>query len=789
MKVSVNWLKEFVDFDMTPEELAKRLRSLGFDTASITTVGAGVSGVVTAKVESREKHPNADKLSLCQVFDGTTRFRVVCGAPNVAAGQTVPLARVGAKLPGGVEIKPAKIRGEESQGMLCSTRELGLGEEHAGILVLPEGTPLGEDANKTLMLNDAVLDVEVMPNRPDMLSHWGVAREIAASLGKPLRLPDAGVPAAPAASLADIQEKTLCGSYVARAFDGVKAGPAPLPMRLRLERCGVRSINNLVDATNYVMMELGHPLHVFDAEKLKGGKVSVRMSKPGESLACLDGATRKTDGCLVIADAAGPVAAAGVMGGAASGVTDATTRVLLESAWFQPSHVRQSRRRLNVTTESAYRFERGTDPAMAALASKRAAHLILKTAGGKMTGEQELRGDIPAAAPVRANPARVEALLGFHMPPADIQNSLERLGFSVKTDGADFVFTPPPHRRDVRETADIAEEAGRLAGFDRVPAVVRAAAQTLESPSAERRLLTEGREALAGFGFQEALNYGLAARSAWEALVGGPAEDVVELDNPLSLSGDIMAPSLLPLLLSNVGTNRRRGAENVRLFESARTFRSSGGQVAERLCLSFVAEGADGDGHWKFKPRPLEFWDAKAWVKSLLKGWRLPGVKFSGEGLPSFLHPTQAQTVSAGGKPAGFFGRLHPRRAEVLDLSKDTFVAELDLTALAAVPPLAVKHAGLAQHPALLRDFSLVFPETVSWSAVALFVMGQSEWMEDIRLFDVFRGDALPAGHRSLAFRASFRHPERTLTDAEAAKIQEKILEGLTREFKASLRG
>lgn len=787
MKVSLHWLKEFVDFDLSAEETAKLLRSLGFDTASIARVGAGVSGVVTAKVETREKHPNADKLSLCQVFDGKTRFRVVCGAPNVAAGQTVPLSRVGAKLPDGTEIKPAVIRGEESQGMLCSTRELGLSQDHSGILVLPEGTPLGEDVNKTLMLNDAVLDVEVMPNRPDMLSHWGVAREISAALGKPLKMPEDKVPSAPKASLVTIEEKAVCTRYLGRVIEGVSSGPSPLWMRLRLERCGIRSINNLVDVTNYVLLELGHPLHVFDRDLLNGGRVTVRLGRPGEKLACLDGVERPVENLPVIADDARPLAAAGVMGGAPSGVTEKTRNVLLEAAHFDPSQVRASRRKLSVVTESSYRFERGTDREMAALASRRAARLILSLAGGKMTGFQDASGAAPKTAPVRVDPARVEALLGFPLPAAKTKDYLKRLGFEVGTKGKSFFLTPPLHRSDVRETADVAEEAGRLAGFDKVPSRIRGASQELEPDSTETSLLLRGRELLIGQSFQEAVNYGLVSRQASAPLSSG-ADGSVELDNPMSLSGELLAPSLLPLLVSNVGLNRRRGAADIRLFEASRTFAEAGDAVRESLKLAFVAEGNLHGGHWKFKPRALEFWDAKAWVKGLLKAWRFPGVAFSSDALPPFLHPAQAQVVTASGVRAGFFGRLHPARAAALDLSPDTFVAELDLTALAALKPLDVRHGALAQHPALVRDFSLVFPDTVSWRDVAMHVMKEADHAEDVELFDVYRGEGLAEGHRSLAFRVAFRHPERTLTDAEAAGIQEKLIQGFKTSFQASLR-
>jgi phenylalanyl-tRNA synthetase beta chain len=721
------------------------------------------------------------------VFDGTSRFRVVCGAPNVAAGQTVPLARVGAKLPGGVEIKPAVIRGEESQGMLCSTRELGLSEDHSGIFILPDGTPLGEDVNKTLLLNDAVLDIEVMPNRPDMLSHWGVAREIAAALKIPLKMPETSIPPSPQAELVRLEEKSLCSRYIGRAFEGVKVGPSPLWMKLRLERCGIRAINNLVDITNYVLMELGHPMHVFDRDALAGGRIVVRLGRAGESLVCLDGINRQIDGRLVIADDTKPQAVAGVMGGAPSAVGEKTTNVLLESAHFLPAQVRATRRRLNLVTESSYRFERGTDREMAALASRRGARLILDLADGRLVGEQDAAGEIPAVVAVRVAPARVEALLGFPVPPAEVKESMERLGFAVREDGRDFVLTPPPHRHDLRETADVAEEVGRLAGFDRVPVRLRAASQDLEPLSAERALLLEGRAFLSGQGFCEAQNAGLVSKAAWNAL-GGRADGLVELENPLSVSGEYLAPSLLPGLLSNLQVNRRRGVSNARLFEAARTFIDEGGAIRESVKLAVVAEGNLHDPHWKMAPRALEFWDLKSWVEGLLGSWRISSPKLQATNAPAYLHPSQAQIVLAGDVRAGVLGRLHPGTAGAWDLSPDTFVAELDLTALSGAKRTEVRHEGLSLQPALIRDFSLVFPGDVPWVDIASFVMKEADHAESVALFDVFKGKGLPEGRRSLAFRVAFRRADRALTDAEAGKIQEKLLSGLENRFQAVLR-
>ncbi len=787
MKISLQWLKEFVDFDLSPEELSKLLRGLGFDTAGIERFGGELSNIVTAKVESREKHPQADKLSLCRVFDGTTRWSIVCGAPNVAAGQIVPLARLDAKLPGGTVIKKAVIRGQESQGMLCSTRELGLGDDHAGIMVLPEGTPIGEDIRKTLSLDDTVLDIEIMPNRPDMLSHWGVAREISAALKKKLRTPDIKIPKAKKVSgLVSIQEKTLCSRYIGRTVEGVQVKPSPLWMKFRLERCGIRSINNVVDVTNYVLLEWGHPLHAFDGDKLRGGKVVVRLAKPGESLNCLDDVTRDLPAdALVIADAERPVAIAGVMGGQESAVSDGTKNLLVESAVFQSSSVRRTRRKLNMSTESSYRFERGTDANVAEWAAGRAVHLFLTLAGGKLTCEQDVQTSKPAAVHVKASGERINQILGTDFSPAQIKGALERLGFSCAGSDAALSVSPPVHRQDIWEDADLAEEVARLNGYDHVPTRRRIAGEPPEPMSPERRLVQSARNFLMGCGFYEAKNYGLVSREFWETLNVTSSGEPVELDNPLSLSGELLSPSLLANLLSDLQTNARYGNKNVRLFETAHVFRRNADQPAESLNLAFVAQGEAAPSHWKFKARPLEVWEMKAWVKSLIREWRLAGVRFDRNGVPAYFHPVESQCVFVGDKVMGYFGRIHPRRADALDLPRDTFLAELDLTALTKERFLEQKFSGVPRYPAVYRDLSLVFAETVSWSSIALHLARRFEWVESVELFDVFKDDSLPAGHRSLAFSLTLRHPDRTLSEVEAADLQARIVADLQTSFQA----
>lgn len=788
MKASLLWLKEFVDFNEPPADIAALLLRQGFEVAAVTSVGGPVTGVVVAQVESAVKHPNADKLKLCEVFDGVGRHQVVCGAPNVEVGKRYPFARLGAKLPDGLVIEKRALRGIESHGMLCSARELGLGADHSGLYTLPADAVVGQDITETLALNDVILEIEVTPNRPDALSHWGLAREISAGLGRPMREPKADLPATvKRTGLAKVEQPVLCDRYIARVLEGLTVRPSPLWMQLRLERCGIRSINNLVDVTNYVLLEYGHPLHVFDRVRLAGGGVTVRPGRPGETLVCLDGVTRDVNGVLVVADGQGPVAAAGVMGGKPSAVVETTREVLLESARFQPAQVRRSRGRLNISTESSYRFERGTDFDMAERASRRAASLILSLAGGTLTGEEDIHVEGPKAAAIPVPLEKLQRLLGLSVTMEEAKTALESFGFQCEGRDSLLRVTPPLHRLDVREIADVVEEVARRIGYDRIPGRVRAAASGGTPSPRVRSLALKGRERLMGLGFWEAAQSGLVPRALWDRLSGPGAEPPPEVSNPLSLTGECLNPSLLVNLLACLSGNVRRGNLNARLFETARVFHRGSGGVEEADHLAWVATGQDRADHWRFHSRPLEVWDARGWAKFILKDWRLTGVKFEAGRLP-FLHPAESQTLLLGETPLGFYGRLHPRQAEAWELSPDTFVGELNLSLAATGQFLEVKHAALSRQPALVRDFSLVFPETVSWSSVVFWIHRSCEWVEGVELFDVFTGKELAEGTRSLAFRVTFRHPDRTVTDAEAHALHERVLLGLGKEFGAHLR-
>jgi len=542
-----------------------------------------------------------------------------------------------------------------------------------------------------------------------------------------------------------------------------------------------------VDVTNYVLLELGHPLHVFDRDRLHGALV-VRRGSEGERLTCLDGVDRGVQDSLVIADDQGPVAVAGVMGGSVSSVQENTVRVVLESARFLPGEVRRTRNRLRLSTESSYRFERGTDVFVADLAGRRAVWLLSHWAGGQRTGQVDVGPSPEKAMAFRVSLDRLCELLGFELETQRVATLLERLQFTCVVEQNSLLITPPLHRADVRETADVVDEVARLMGYDKIPSRVRGAVPSDEDVSPRQRALGMARERLVSFGFWEAVQSGLVPRALWERWAGPTGENPPELANPLSLTGECLNPSLVVNLLSLLVSNNRQGHTDVRLFECARVFHRDGDSIKEDDHLAWVASGRDQGGHWKEPPRFLDFWDAKAWAQSLLEGWGLSTVTFLPADVPA-LHPKESLTFSVDGRVLGFFGRLHPKQAERWDVSHDTVVFECNLTALGVGVGKAKTFQGLSRVPVLRRDFSLVFQETVSWASITTWIHGNVDFVKAVELFDVFTGGGLPAGVRSLAFRVTFRHGERTLTDAEGQALQDRVVRGLGDQFQAKLRG
>lgn len=798
MKISSNWLKEHLDLGLAAPELAAHLLRLGFEVAGIQHLGPTFTGVVVAKVVSREKHPNADKLSVCLVDDGTQKWNVVCGAPNVAAGQTIAFARVGAVLPGGFKIGKAKLRGVESQGMICSRAELGLPKDADGIWVMGEGPALGTDVGSLLGPADDVLEVEVTSNRPDCLSHRGLARELATYLRKPLKpltntLPETLSNSWPVA----VEDSAACPFYGARLIEGVKVAESPAWLKSRLEAIGLRPINVVADITNFVLHDVGHPLHAFDADKLAGGRIVARRSQKGEKLLALDHKTYDLpEGLLVIADAEKPVALAGVMGGEESSVTEKTARVVLEGAYFAPSEVRKSSQKTRLRSDSSYRFERGADREGARAAAARAAELIVRLAGGSAAKAAEVGAPLPANPLIKTTVSRLNSILGAAFPVGDVQGALRAIAPDLKTDGDALELRAPSWRRDLATAHDLAEEVGRLLGYDKIPyrmaplSPLTAITTPIEKES--RRV----RSRLSALGLWEAYNYDLLSEKALAAC-RLTAADQPRVADPLSEDWAVLRPSLLPGLLKNAQHNLSRGADAARLFELGKTYRSKASAVDERWRVAGLMLGPVMDARWQpARATRAGFPDAKAAVEDILsRAGQVAWARLSEPGAGStpsdpIFHPAHALRAVVDGVPVATVGCLHPRVARAFDLEReDALVFDADLEWLAGRKPPRARFSGFSALPVSRRDLALVLDKTVPYARVEAVVRACAPpELQDMLLFDVYEGKGVPEGAKSLAVRLTFGRDDRTLTDAEIAKATEAVVSALDRELGARLR-
>lgn len=788
MKVSYSWLGEHVELTLAPEELAKKLLSLGFEVASIEKKGPAFRGVVTAKILEVVKHPNADRLRLCTVDDGTQKLSIVCGAPNVAVGLTVPLARIGAELPGGRKLTPAKIRGVDSQGMLCSGAELGIGSDHAGIMVLGEGTPVGQDFAALQGPGDTILEVEITPNRPDVLSHRGLAREVAAALRLPLKpLKPLSLPAASGECPAiAIDAPQGCPIYVGRLITGVKVGPSPGWLAARLESVGLRPINNIVDTTNYMMLDIGQPMHAFDAARLTGPEIRVRYARSGEIIKTLDQKSYSlSDQILLIADAEKPAAIAGVMGGLDSSVTEKTTSIILESAYFTPPTVRKSSQKLRLKSDSSYRFERGTDPELPVAASERAAALIAQVGGRDVkVSAARTAGASPAPlAPIAVTAKRINEILGSDFSSSDVEAALGAIALKLDKQGETLRFSRPSHRADLETVWDLAEEAARLLGYDKVPTQAAPIALKPAELTPAETLAGRCRSRLSALGLMEAYNYDFVSEKEVERARLDP-KLCPRLANPLSDDWTLLRPTLLLGLLRNAATNLNHGAASVRLFELGKQHRPN----SETLHAAGVLLGPVGDRFWNAARTPdAGFYDVKGLVEELLAG--IPGLSF----LPLrqaqvkldsdvFFHPGAALRVRTVDGPIGALGLIHPSVARAWDLERQPVALfDLDLQRLGQLCSPAKRFIPFSQFPVSRRDLSLLVDTAKPFAeleAAARKAAGSS--LQGIELIDVFAGKGLPSGKHSVTIRLTFGLMERTLTDAEVNSSVDAILKALT---------
>jgi phenylalanyl-tRNA synthetase beta chain len=792
MFVPESWLRAFCNPSISGQALADRLTMAGIEVEAYEPYGPRFSGVVVGEVLAVERHPGADKLTICRVHDGLTSLQVVCGAPNVRAGMKAALAKVGAKLPG-MEIKAAALRGVESQGMLASARELGLSNEHSGLLELPKEAKPGTDVRSVLALDEPILTLKLTPNRADCLSILGVAREVCALTGAPLEA--SRIEKIPAKSKAQhpvrISAPDGCGRFAGRVIRKVNAAaPTPQWMKERLERAGQRSISALVDVTNYVMLELGRPLHVYDVDKLKG-PIDVRWGRKGERLALLNEQEVEVgESVLCITDDSGVIGLAGIMGGESTKADAATTNVFLESAFFYPAAVAGRARRYNFTSDASHRFERGVDFENNVDGIERATRLILEICGGEPGPAEDLVARLPERKPVAMRVARAQKVIGVPVSPNDMADVFSRLKLPFKQDREKFTVTPPSFRFDLEIEEDLIEELARVYGFERIAAHPPRAPASMPPAPQSRRSLHALRERLAAAGYREVISFSFV-EPAWEADFAG-ASDPIRLLNPIASQLSVMRSSLIGSLVEVVRKNHQRKVPRIRVFEVGRVFlrepRTADGPlsvqgVSQPIRIAAAAYGPALAAQWEGAERAVDFFDVKADLETLAAPLE---PRFESAAHPA-LHPGRSARVVLNGAAAGWIGELHPKWLSKYELPSPAIVFELEADPLTATP---LPHPEVpSRFPPVVRDIALEFDADAPAQGVLDAIQADKPpIVRSVHLLSLYRGPGLPPGKKSLAFRVVMQHTERTLTDAEADTARDALVALLDRRFSARLR-
>ncbi|KWV67951.1 phenylalanine--tRNA ligase subunit beta [Pseudomonas paracarnis] len=791
MKFSEQWLRGWVSPQVDRDELVARLSMAGLEVDSVTPAAGVFSGVVVGEVLSTEQHPDADKLRVCQVSNGSETFQVVCGAPNVRPGLKIPFAMIGAQLPGDFKIKKAKLRGVESNGMLCSQAELQVGEGNDGLMELPADAPVGQDIRAYLELEDASIEVDLTPNRGDCLSLAGLAREVGALYNAPVTRPVvAAVPAVhDEVRSIEVLAPNACPRYLGRVIRNVDLSkPTPLWMVERLRRADVRSIDAAVDITNYVMLELGQPLHAFDLAEINGG-IRVRMAEEGEKLVLLDGqeVSLRAD-TLVIADHARALAIAGVMGGEHSGVSATTRDVFLESAFFDKIAIAGKARSYGLHTDASHRYERGVDWKLAREAMERATGLLLEITGGEAGPITETVSEqyLPSIAPITLRAKSVEQMLGLVIEPAEIEQLLSALGLGISAGGeGQWEVAVPSHRFDISLEVDLIEELARLYGYNRLP-VRYPQARLAPQPKAEARAhLPELRRLLVARGYQEAVTYSFIDPKQFELF--NPGVEPLLLANPISNDMAAMRSSLWPGLVKALSHNLNRQQDRVRLFESGLRFVGQLDGLKQEPMLAGVVCGSRLPEGWAQGREVVDFFDVKADVEAVLGfAGALDAFTFVPGSHPA-LHPGQTARIEREGRLVGFVGAIHPELSKTLGLDRPVFVFELVLAEVASgkMP----KFSELSRFPEVRRDLALIADREVAATAVLDVIRENAgEWLTDLRLFDVYQGKGIDPHRKSLAVGLTWQHPSRTLNDDEVNTTTQNILTSLEQRLNATLR-
>jgi phenylalanyl-tRNA synthetase beta chain len=802
MLVSLNWLKEFVDITESAEEIADLLTMGGVEVEGITYVGAGLDKVFTAQIKEIAPHPSADRLHLALVSLGDRDVEVVCGAPNLSVGQIVPYAAAGATLPSGLELTEREIKGVRSSGMLCSEKELGLGDDASGILVFGPHTRVGLPLVEALpFINDAILETSVTPNRGDWLSILGTAREVAALLGRPWRIPEFKIQEGPVPikdrARVDVPDYDLCPRYVATMVEGVCIGPSPFEVRLRLSRHGVRPISNVVDATNLILLECGQPLHAFDFALLEEGRIEVKRCDPGETFVTLDGQERKLPpNALMIRDGKRSVALAGIMGGLNSEINDDTNTVLIESACFERFGIRRTAKALGMGTEASFRFERGIDPEGSLWAALRTAYVIRELAGGTI-----LRGHLDAyqvpisRPPVQVRPAKVNSLLGLSLTTQQMCSYLERLGLTCREQEnaqASLVVEPASWRWDLEREVDVAEEVARIHGFQNVPVSMPSYVSATDKTREDHHWLQRVADLMNSSGFTEILTMSFVSADAAREFIPDLTESAgLPLVNPLTEDYAVMRTSLIPGLLAALKRNANFRSQDLKLYELGKTFTPVSGQELPRedLRLGGLGAGSRYPVLWNMaKDEQVDFYDVKGALENLLEGLAVTDVTFEPSRV-TFLHPGKSADLILEGQNIGFVGELAPYKTREHDLAGNTYIFEILLEPLRIRSRKETVFRPIPRYPYIERDLSVIIEEKYSWDEIKQLIsrLGH-DIITSVVLFDIYRGESIPEGCQSVAFRLRYQSEDRTLTDEEVQTVHSHVASVLKRELGAAMR-
>jgi phenylalanyl-tRNA synthetase beta chain len=808
MKFTLNWLKEYIDVDLPVDVVADKLTMLGLEVDNVAELFQELDAIKVARILNVRPHPDADRLTLCGVTLGAEEFQVVCGAPNTKPGLLTAIALPGITLPSGITVKKAVIRGQESFGMLCSEKDLGISEDHSGIMEIPGTAREGQSLLDALSLRDTLIEVDLTPNRPDCTSVIGIAREIAGFTNQKLKHPvknelpeltGEGVPFS-----IEVLDTEDCPRYGARLLKNVTISPSPWWLRKRLLSVGLRPINNVVDITNLVMLEYGQPLHAFDFNRLGGGKIVVRRARAGEHIVTLDGEKRQLhEEMLLICDADKPVAIAGVMGGENSEVTDTTRDILLESACFNPLSIRRTARQLNIGTEASYRFERGVDPEIAPRAMERAVQLLVEIAGAEIVenGYDCVAGIAPPV-PITLRIRRTNDLLGLQLDSMDISRFLESIEIKVTHEDQETLqVTPPSFRIDLEREIDLIEEVARLQGYNEIPTSMPIVPMSFPEQQQGLELRKKLASMLVSQGFFESINYSFVDENYFDQLKlrdDDPMRSAVRLLNPLSEDQKIMRTLMLPSLLQNINRNTSRQSNDIKLFEIGKVFHpvDDAALPYENSRVAGVISGRrhPGASLMHFGNIPVDIYDCKGIVKAIMQGLRIAKavrLYFRNEhaAVPSFIEPDTCIVYRAGDKTLGYLGKIEPGVLKSFGVKQSVFFFDLDFDLIAELEPEPKSFTSLPKFPSVKWDIALIVPETVASGELLTAINNASESLvESAEIFDVYRGDAINAGHKSVAISLTYRSVEQTLDDNIVNKVHQRLITMLEERFQGKLR-